>query len=73
MLLAAVDPFEAVPWRVFTALVFCVLVVTAMRGWAAVKAIVRSPRLLGWFALSSVLLYANWQIFVTGIVARVLY
>lgn len=68
MLLAKVNPFEVVPWRVITALVFCVLVVTLIRGWGGVRAIVRSPRMLGWFALSSVLLYANWQIFVYGIV-----
>lgn len=68
MLLAAVSPFEVVPWRVITALVFCVLVVTAMRGWATIVGIFRSPRMLAWFAVSALLLYANWQIFVVGIV-----
>lgn len=68
MLVAAVDPFEVVPWRVITALLFCVVAVTIMRSWGATKSILRSPRMLGWFILSSVLLYANWQIFVFGIV-----
>lgn len=67
-LLGDVDPYEVVPWRVITALGFCVVVVTAMRGWGPVAGILRSPRMFGWFALSSVLLYANWQIFVVGIV-----
>jgi len=67
-LLGAIDPYEVVPWRVITALVFCVIAVGAMRAWAPILAILRSPRMLGWFALSSVLLYANWQIFVVGIV-----
>lgn len=67
-LLTPVNPYEVVPWRVVTALGFCVLAVTAMKGWGAIAAILRSPRMLGWFALSSVLLYANWQIFVVGIV-----
>lgn len=67
-LLGDVDPFEIVPWRVVTALGFCVIVVTAMRSWGPVAGILRSPRMLGWFALSSVLLYANWQIFIVGIV-----
>lgn len=68
MLLAVVDPFEVVPWRVLTALAFCVLVVTVMRAWGPISTILRSPRMIGWFALSSLLLYANWQIFVAGVV-----
>jgi chloramphenicol-sensitive protein RarD len=32
-----------------------------------VGAILRSPRLLGWFTLSALLLYANWQLFVIGV------
>lgn len=68
MLLAAVNPLEAVPWRVLTALGFCVIVVTLMRAWGPVAAILRSPRMLGWFTLSTLLLYANWQIFVYGVV-----
>lgn len=68
MLLAAVDPFEAVPWRVITALGFCLIVVTVIRSWAPVMQIMRSPRMFGWFALSSVLLYINWQLFVFGVV-----
>ncbi len=68
MLVAAVDPFEVVPWRVITALLFCVIAVTIMRSWGKVSEILRSPKMFGWFVLSSVLLYANWQIFVYGIV-----
>lgn len=68
MLLAAVDPFEVVPWRVITALGFCVIAVSVIRSWGAVMRILRSPRMFGWFALCTVLLYANWQIFVFGIV-----
>lgn len=68
MLLAVVDPFELVPWRVISALAFCMVAVLVMRAWKPVFAIVRSPRMLGWFALSAALLYANWQLFVTGVV-----
>lgn len=67
-LLTEVDPFEVVPWRVLTALAFCLVAVTVMRGWGAVSAIMRSPRALGWFVVSAVLLYANWQVFVVGVV-----
>lgn len=67
-LLSDIDPYEVVPWRVITALVFCVLAVGVMRAWGPVFQILRSPRMFGWFALASVLLYANWQIFVVGVV-----
>ncbi|MBO1902200.1 EamA family transporter RarD [Leucobacter weissii] len=68
MLLAEVDPLETVPWRVLTALVFCVLAVGAARRFGPVLAVIRSPRTLGWLAVSAVLLYVNWQIFVVGVV-----
>lgn len=67
-LLSDVDPFEVVPWRVITALAFCVLAVGVMRAWGPVFAILRSPRMFGWFLLASVLLYVNWQIFIVGVV-----
>lgn len=68
MLLAAVGPFEVVSWRVLTALVFCLVALAAMRRWGPLRAILRSPKQLGWFAVSSLLLYANWQIFVAAVV-----
>ena len=66
-LLAAVDPFEIIPIRVISCMVFCVLLVTAMRQWPALLRIFRNPRSLFWFAVSALLLYANWQIFVIGV------
>lgn len=66
-LLADVDPLEIVPWRVITALVFCVIVVTAVRGWSPIAAILGSRRMSGWFLVSTVLLYANWQVFIIAV------
>lgn len=68
-LLVSVSPYEVVPWRVITALVFCAIVITAARTWSASWAILRSPRKLGWFTLSALLLYANWQIFIVGVIS----
>ncbi|MBN9612389.1 MAG: EamA family transporter RarD, partial [Actinobacteria bacterium] len=67
-LLSDIDPYEVVPWRVITALVFCVLAVGVMRAWGPVFQVLRSRRMFGWFALASVVLYVNWQVFVVGIV-----
>lgn len=66
-LIAAVSPFEAVVWRVTSTFAFCVILVSISKTWLQVRGILASPRLLGWFALSSVLLYINWQIFVAGV------
>ncbi|RGE24285.1 EamA family transporter RarD [Leucobacter sp. wl10] len=66
-LIAMVGPFEVVPWRVGATLVFCAILVALTRRWRQLGAILRSPRLLGWFALASLLLYANWQIFILGV------
>lgn len=65
--IAMVNPFEVVPWRVATTLLFCLVAVTLTSRWGAVMAILRTPRLAAWFALASILLYANWQIFVVAV------
>lgn len=68
-LISMVGPLEVVPWRVCATLVFCAILATLTRRWRQVRAILRSPKTLGWFALSSLLLYANWQIFVIGVMS----
>lgn len=66
-LIAMVSPLEVVPWRVGTSLIFCAILATFTKRWQQIVEILRTPRLLGWFALSGLLLYANWQIFVIGV------
>ncbi len=68
-LVAAVNPFEIVSWRVVTTLIVCILLVTLTRRWSFVVTILKSPKLLAAFALASLLLYSNWQIFVVGVVS----
>lgn len=64
LLLVPTGPWELVAWRVLLSFVFCLILLTVMRGWSALGAIVRQPRLLGWTALAGVLIYINWQVFV---------
>lgn len=68
MLLAAIDPLEIVPWRVFTAVVFCLILVAIKNSWADLLVIAKSRKMMGWFTLSSALLYVNWMFFVIGVV-----
>ncbi|SJN27349.1 Protein rarD [Microbacterium esteraromaticum] len=64
--LTPTGPWEVVAWRVLLSFVFCLILLTVMRGWSALRAIIRQPRLLGWTALAGVLIYVNWQVFVIG-------
>ncbi|MFJ4224307.1 EamA family transporter RarD [Microbacterium sp. NPDC089695] len=66
LLLAPTGPWEVVAWRVLLSLVFCIILLTVMRGWAALRTIIRQPRLLGWTALAGLLIYVNWQVFLIG-------
>ncbi|MDN3443149.1 EamA family transporter RarD [Microbacterium sp. APC 3901] len=66
LLLVPTGPWEVVAWRVLLSLVFCLLLLTVMRGWKAFGVIVRQPRLLGWTALAGILIYVNWQVFLIG-------
>ncbi|MFJ4173515.1 EamA family transporter RarD [Microbacterium sp. NPDC089696] len=66
LLLTPTGPWEVVAWRVLLSLVFCVILLTVMRGWAAFRVIIRQPRLLGWTALAGLLIYVNWQVFLIG-------
>lgn len=67
-LVAAVNPFEVVSWRVITTLIVCLVIVAISRRWRQIGRILRSPKLFGMFALASILLYINWQLFVIGVV-----
>ncbi|WP_235590594.1 EamA family transporter RarD [Leucobacter sp. G161] len=67
-LIAVVNPFEVVSWRVVTTLLVCAVIVTVTRRWDRVVGVLKRPKTFGLFALSSILLYANWQIFVLGVI-----
>lgn len=64
--LTPIGPWELVAWRVLLSFVFCLVLLTVTRGWAALIAIVRQPKLLGLTALAGVLIYINWQVFVVA-------
>ena len=64
LLLKPIGPFELVAWRILLALIFCIILLTVLRGWKRLIAIVRQPRLLGWTALAGGLIYVNWQVFI---------
>ena len=66
LLLRPTGPFELVAWRILLSLAFCVILLTVLRGWGRLLAIVRQPRLLMWTALAGGLIYVNWQVFIVA-------
>ncbi|WP_298038466.1 EamA family transporter RarD [uncultured Microbacterium sp.] len=66
LLLVPAGPWEIVAARVIFSLVFCLVLLTVLRGWRRIIAIIRQPRLLGLTALAGLLIYINWQVFLIG-------
>ena len=67
LLLAPTGPFEIVAYRILFSLAFCALLLTVMRGWGRVLALVRKPRIMLIVAAAGVLIYINWQVFVVAV------
>ena len=63
LLLAPMGPFEVVAWRILFSLVFCALLLTVLRAWPKLWAILRTPRLVLWTIVAGALIYVNWQVF----------
>lgn len=63
-LLVPAGSVEIVALRILLSLVFCALLITAMRAWPALVAIVRHPRTVGILALAGGLIAINWIVYV---------
>ncbi|GLJ79927.1 EamA family transporter RarD [Microbacterium imperiale] len=63
LLLAPMGPFEVVSWRILFSLVFCAVLLTVLRTWRKLIAILRTPRLVLWTIVAGILIYINWQVF----------
>ncbi|HWI31687.1 MAG TPA: EamA family transporter RarD [Microbacterium sp.] len=61
--LSPAGPWEVVAWRIVFSLLFCVLLIAALRSWRRLGVIIRQRRLLLWTAVAGVLIYVNWQVF----------
>jgi chloramphenicol-sensitive protein RarD len=64
---ANVPPLEVVAHRMLWALLFVLGVMVVRRQWAWVGGVLRQPRVLAAFALSALLLSANWLVYVWAV------
>jgi len=66
-LVSAVGPLEIVLYRCLWSLAFMLVVLAVLRRWAWLGDVVRRPRTLATFALSALLLSANWLVYVWAV------
>lgn len=64
---AAVPALEVVLHRTLWSLVFVLALLAMRRQWAWMREVLRQPRVLGAFALSALLLAANWLTYVWAV------
>jgi chloramphenicol-sensitive protein RarD len=65
--LGHVNPLEVVMHRMLWSLVFLMGVLALLRRWAWLRDVMRQPRVLAAFALSALLLSANWSVYVWAV------
>lgn len=63
------NPFEIVSYRIIFSLIFCALVISAIRKWGRFREIFKSKRAILTLGLASALIYVNWQVFVIAVVS----
>lgn len=69
----SIPAIEFVAWRVLWTVPICLLIVVARRQWPELRAALRDRRLLGWLAMSALLIGTNWLVYVWAIQAGEVY
>ncbi|MDK7083021.1 EamA family transporter RarD [Pseudoglutamicibacter cumminsii] len=67
VLVEPAGPFEVVAFRITFSMLFCVVLVTLTRGWRSLLNVARNPRTLGALGIASVLITANWTIYISAV------
>jgi chloramphenicol-sensitive protein RarD len=66
-LLQGVPPVEFVGWRIVFTVPICLAIVVARRQWAELLAALGNPKVLGALFASSLLIGANWMIYIVAV------
>ena len=61
------SPYEVVVWRIVFGFATAVVIITAVRGWTSLLAVLRNRKLTAMIALASVMIMINWQVYVIGV------
>jgi chloramphenicol-sensitive protein RarD len=66
-MLGFASPFEIVVWRIVFGLVVAIILVSVTKSWGALREVIRQPKLMAWVLVSSILIMANWLIYVVSV------
>ncbi|WP_434993494.1 EamA family transporter RarD [Arthrobacter sp. Ld5] len=67
LVLAPAGPVEIVANRVLWSLIFCALLLTALRSWRPVLTALRTPRIVGTLTVAALLIAVNWLVYTYGV------
>ncbi|MGX7953144.1 EamA family transporter RarD [Tsuneonella sp. HG249] len=73
ILVRTVPAVEFVAWRIIWTVPLCFVIAALRRQWPEILAALRNPRVLGWLAISAMLVGANWLIYIWAIQAGEIY
>lgn len=73
VLLQAVDPFRLVAWRILWTIPICAVALVAMRGFGKVRRALADKRTMLFLSVSSLLISANWVVYVLAVQAGQFY
>lgn len=57
-------PVEIISWRIVLSLVFCAIIITLVRGWPRLLALLKDRAALGTLGIASALILVNWTVYV---------
>ena len=61
------SPYEIVTWRIVFGLAVAIILVSVTKSWGALREVIRQPKLMSWVLVSSILIMANWLIYVVSV------
>lgn len=69
VLMQGIGAIELIGWRVLASLAVAAIIVSIVRGWGAVRTVLRDRRALGFLAASGVAILVNWTVFAAAVLA----
>lgn len=61
------NPIEVVTWRVVFGFLFAAILITAMRRWKTITALLKNPKKLKWLVLAAIFIFINWETYVVAV------
>ncbi|GAA2171463.1 EamA family transporter RarD [Agrococcus versicolor] len=70
VLMEGIGAIELIGWRILASLVVAAIIVTVVRGWSRIRAVLRDRRSMLFLCLSGVAILANWTVFAYAVLSQ---